>query len=157
MKKHITNGVTETHFEPNGICNRAQAVTFLWRAAGSPKPISSENPFVDVNEGSFYYDAVLWAVEEGITNGLDGTHFGPYVECTRAQVVTFLWREAAENEPAAIAANEFSDVEAGKWYSDAIDWAVAQGIANGLDDGTFGVADSCNRAQVVTFLYRADN
>ena len=92
MENGITNGVDATHFAPNTDCNRAQIVTFLWRAAGRPEPTSTNNPFEDVPEGEFYYDAVLWAVENGITNGMDATHFGPCQDCNRAQVVTFLYR-----------------------------------------------------------------
>ena len=114
------------------------------------------NPFVDVSEGSFYYDSVLWAVEKGITNGVDATHFGPYTECTRAQVVTFLWR--ANGKPNANETVGFTDVtDPSAFYFNAVRWAVENGITNGINATTFGVSQSCNRAQVVTFLYRAYN
>ena len=153
VEKGITNGATETTFNPNGNCMRAHVVTFLWRAAGSPEPTSTNNPFVDVKETDFYYKAVLWAVENEITNGLDATHFGPTVDCNRAQVVTFLWR--AMNKPAPTEANHpFTDVVEGQFYYDAMLWAVENGITNGLTETTFGPNALCNRAQVVTFLYR---
>ena len=105
----ITNGTDETHFSPLNICDRAQVVTFLWRAAGCPEPESTENPFVDVPETEFYYKAVLWAVENGITNGVDATHFAPNTDCNRAQIVTFLWRAAGCPEPTSTN-NPFEDV-----------------------------------------------
>ena len=154
VENGITNGASATTFNPDGQCQRAQVVTFLWRAAGEPAPTSAVNPFVDVKESDFYYEAVLWAVENDITNGLDPTHFGPLAICNRAQVVTFLYR--ANGNP-AVATTEcpFTDVEAGKWYEAPILWAVENGITNGMGDGTFGVDGICNRAHVVTFLYRA--
>ena len=153
VAKGVTNGATATTFNPNGNCQRAQVVTFLWRAAGSPEPTSAENPFKDVKESDFYYKAVLWAVENGITNGLTADTFGPFALCNRAQVVTFLWR--AMEEP-AVASGErpFTDVDPAAWYGPAVLWAVENGITNGMGDGTFGVGTTCNRAQVVTFLYR---
>ena len=152
VENGITNGVSETAFGPGMNCNRAQVVTFLWRAAGSPEPTVTENPFTDVEEGAFYYKAMLWAVEKGITNGMTETTFGPTVECNRAQVVTFLWRAMGKNGSSVT--SDFSDVVAGEWYEAAINWAVENGITNGMGDGTFGVGSICNRAQVVTFLYR---
>jgi hypothetical protein len=128
-------------------------VTFLWRAAGQPEPAVTSNPFVDVQPGSFYEKAVLWAVEMGITNGLDDTHFGPNASCNRAQVVTFLWRSVGF--PAVHETDIFDDVESGTWYTAAISWAVANGITNGLSATEFGVNTVCNRAQIVTFLHRA--
>ena len=153
VEKGITNGVDESHFGPFGVCNRAQVVTFLWRAAGSPAS-GAENPFTDVPDGTWYTEAVLWAVEQGITNGLTETTFGPLVNANRAHVVTFLWR--AEGKPAAATTeNPFSDVKAEQFYTDAVLWAVENQITNGMGDGTFGVDTICNRAHVVTFLYRA--
>ena len=149
----ITNGMDDTHFIPTGMCNRAQIVTFLWRAMGEPVPTTTENPFVDVTESDFFYDAVLWAHENGITNGVDATHFNPTGECNRAQAVTFLWR--ALGEPESTADVDFTDVQPGQFYSAAVAWAFEKGITNGMGEGTFGVLESCNRAQVVTFLYRA--
>ena len=150
--KGITTGATATTFNPNGNCQRAQVVTFLWRAAGSPEPTSTENPFKDVKETDFYYKAVLWAVENKITNGLDADTFGPFELCNRAQVVTFLWR--AQGSPASTADVSFTDVEAGQFYSTAVAWAVEKSITNGISATAFGVDGICNRAQVVTFLYR---
>ena len=148
----ITNGADDTHFDPNGACMRGHVVTFLWRAMGKPAPKTTVNPFVDIAKTDYYYEAVLWAYENGITNGVDSTHFGPTKECNRAQVVTFLWR--AMGKPASNAQVAFTDVEAGQFYSTAVAWAVENKITNGMPDGTFGVGTTCNRAQVVTFLYR---
>ena len=153
VENSITSGTSATTFDPNGQCMRAHVVTFLWRAAGQPEPTNTENPFVDVKETDFYYKAVLWAVEKGITNGVSATHFGPFAYCNRAQVVTFLYR--AMGSP-AIAATEcpFNDVADGAWYEAPILWAVENSITNGMGAGLFGVNTICNRAQVVTFLYR---
>ena len=153
LYKEITNGSDSFHFNPNGECLRAQVVTFLWRAAGCPEPTATENPFVDVKEGDFFHKAVLWAVEKGITNGIDATHFGPNESCNRAQVVTFLYR--AMQSPAISTADcPFADVVAGEWYEPAVLWAVENGITSGMSADTFGVDTTCNRAQVVTFLHR---
>ena len=153
VKKGITTGATATTFNPNGQCQRAQVVTFLWRADGSPEPTKTENPFTDVKPTDFYYKAVLWAVEKGITNGLTADTFGPFALCNRAQVVTFLWR--AMNKPDSSAAVAFTDVQPGQFYSTAVAWAVEKGVTNGISATEFGVGGICNRAQVVTFLYRA--
>ena len=151
--KGLTTGVDETNFGPLTACNRAQVVTFLWRAAGSPEPTITENPFVDVPAGTFYYKAVLWAVEEDITTGIDDSHFNPFGDCTRGQVVTFLWR--AMGKPDAAGESTFSDVTVpGAFYYKAVLWAVENGITAGMGDGTFGINAVCNRAQIVTFLYR---
>jgi len=152
VAKGITTGATETTFNPGDNCLRGHVVTFLWRAAGSPEPTSNENPFTDVTENDFFYKAVLWAVEKGITNGLSANKFGPYTECNRAQVVTFLWR--AMGQPDSDAAVSFTDVQSGQFYSTAVAWAVEKGITNGISATEFGVDSICNRAQVVTFLYR---
>ena len=148
----ITNGVTETLFDPEGECMRAVVVTFLWRAAGSPEPTTTVTSFVDLEESEFYYKAVLWAVEKGITKGMDDTHFGPTITCNRAQVVTFLWR--AQGSQPSSAEVSFSDVQPGQFYSTAVAWAVEHEITKGMGDGIFGTETPCNRAQVVTFLYR---
>ena len=153
LENNITTGTSATTFGPNGECLRAHVVTFLWRAAGCPEPTATENPFVDVKEGDFFHKAVLWAVENGITNGVDATHFGPTVPCNRAQVVTFLYR-AMQSPAVGTTACPFTDVVAGQWYEPAVLWAVENGITNGLSADTFGVDTTCNRAQVVTFLYR---
>ena len=152
VEKGITTGATETLFNPEGDCLRGHVVTFLWRAAGSPEPTSTYNPFSDVTENDFFYKAVLWAVENGITNGTSATEFSPYKECNRAQVVTFLWR--SQGSPDSAAEVTFTDVEEGQFYTTAVAWAVENGITNGMGDGTFGILITCNRAQVVTFLYR---
>ena len=155
VEENITTGVDDTHFGPLTACNRAQVVTFLWRVAGSPEPTANtSNPFVDVPENAFYYDAVLWAVEAGITTGISPDHFNPTGQCNRAQVVTFLWRAMGEPE-ATNTENPFSDVPAGAFYYGAVAWAVENGITTGMGDGTFAPLEICNRAQVVTFLYRA--
>ena len=153
VEKGITSGVDATHFAPGVACNRATVVTFLWSAAGEPDA-TVENPFVDVPAGSWYEKAVLWAVEQGITSGVDATHFGPGVACNRATVVTFLW--SAAGEPTVTGSNPFTDVPAGSWYEKAVLWAKANGITSGVSDTKFGAATVCNRAQVVTFLYAAN-
>jgi hypothetical protein len=152
VEKGITTGVSATIFNPDGKCTRAEVVTFLWRAAGSPDPTTTENPFDDVKEADFFYKAVLWANENNITNGLSKTTFGPLVECNRAQVVTFLWR--AQKSPASTATVTFTDVKADQFYSTAVAWAVEKNITNGISATEFGAGNPCNRAQVVTFLYR---
>ena len=156
VQEGITTGATETTFNPNGDCQRGQVVTFLWRAAGCPEPTSTNNPFTDVKEADFFYKAVLWAVENHITNGLTTTTFGPYELCNRAQVVTFLYR-AMEKPAYTTTENPFSDVVVTDFYGPAVLWAVENGITNGMGDGTFGINTTCNRAQVVTFLYRTYN
>ena len=153
INKGITTGATPTTFNPNGKCQRAQVVTFLWRAAGSPDPTTTENPFTDVKETDFFYKAVLWAVENEITNGLTKTTFGPYALCNRAQVVTFLWRSQEKPAPTSTE-HPFTDVVEGEFYYEAMLWAVEKGITKGLTTTTFGPMANCNRAQVVTFLYR---
>ena len=153
VENGITTGATATTFNPNGECQRAAVVTFLWRAAGSPEPASTVNPFTDVKETDFFYKAVLWAVEKGVTNGISATQFGPMVLCNRAQVVTFLYR-AMGNPEVTSTVNPFKDVNAADWYGPAVLWAVENGITNGMSATEFGVNTICNRAQVVTFLYR---
>ena len=166
----ITNGTDPLHFSPDRVCTRAQVVTFLWRAAGSPDPVTATNRFTDVESGAYYYNAVRWAVENGITNGTSDTTFAPDDPCTRAHVVTFLWRldktgagadtMGTETLPAASAAPlavTFTDVPAGAYYAEAVNWAVRNGITNGMTPTTFGPDDGCTRAHVVTFLYRYVN
>lgn len=148
----VTAGTDSAHFSPDGICTRAQAVTFLWRAAGSPAPKSATMPFTDVPAGSYYYNAVLWAVENGITKGTSDTAFSPDKTCTRAQIVTFLWR--SQNAPAAGSSNPFTDVAAGDYYADAVLWAVKNDITKGTGATTFSPDADCTRAQIVTFLWR---
>ena len=154
VRNGITAGTTPTTFGPNDKCMRAHVVTFLWRAAGSPEPTRTDNPFVDVKSTDFYYKPVLWAVENGITAGLDATHFGPTSYCNRAQVVTFLYRTM--NYPEVTAAdNPFTDVQAGSFYYKPVLWAMENGVTAGLTATAFGPNSICNRAQIVTFLYRA--
>ena len=155
VDKGITAGTSATTFNPNGICTRAQAVTFLWRAAGSPAAKSSAMPFTDVKAGSYYETAVLWAVENGITKGSSETMFSPDATCTRAQIVTFLWR--SQKSPAAGMANPFADVAADTYYIDAVLWAVKHNITVGTTFSIFSPDEECTRAQIVTFLYRAHN
>ena len=153
VQQGITSGTDATHFGPAQSCNRAQVVTFLWAADGRPEPKSTVNPFTDVPKDSFCEKAVLWAVEKGITSGTDATHFSPLTLCNRATVVTFLW--AAKGKPAATGENPFTDVPAGSWYEKPVLWAKANGITSGLSATEFGAGQLCNRAQVVTFLYKA--
>ena len=148
----ITQGTDATHFAPDGICTRAQAVAFLWRAAGSPKPETRTMPFTDVPAGSYYYDAVLWAVENDITKGTSDTTFSPNMTCTRAQIVAFLWR--SEKSPAAGTANPFADVKSTAYYADAVLWAVKENITRGTTNTTFSPDADCTRSQIVTFLWR---
>ena len=152
VENGITKGTDDSHFSPDGICTRAQAVTFLWRAAGSPKPETRAMPFTDVPVGSYYYDAVLWAVENGITKGTSDTTFSPNMTCTRAQIVAFLWR--SEKSPAAGTANPFADVKSTAYYADAVLWAVKENITKGTTSTTFSPDADCTRAQIVTFLWR---
>ena len=153
VEKGITTGTDATHFSPDGICTRAQAVTFLWRAAGSPAAKSAVMPFTDVKVGSYYYDAVLWAVENGITKGTSETMFSPDATCSRAQIVTFLWR--SQKSPAAGTANPFTDVKASAYYADAVLWAVKEDVTKGTTNTTFSPDANCTRAQIVTFIWRA--
>ena len=148
----ITKGTDKTHFSPNAGCTRGQVVTFLWRAAGEPV-VSGNVGFVDVAPGSYCYEAVKWAVANGITKGTDATHFSPNATCTRGQVLTFMYR--AEGEPAVGGSNGFVDVAAGSYCCNAVRWAVANGITKGTDTTHFSPNATCTRGQVVTFLYRA--
>ena len=152
VNNKITNGTSSTTFSPYKNCNRAEIVTFLWRAAGSPKPETRTMPFTDVPVGSYYYDAVLWAVENGITMGTSDTTFSPNATCSRAQIVAFLWR--SEKSPAAGTANPFADVKSDAYYADAVLWAVKENITKGTTSTTFSPNADCTRAQIVTFLWR---
>ena len=153
VEKGITSGTSAVTFDPNGNCTRAQAVTFLWRAAGSPAPKTKVMPFTDVPSGSYYYDAVLWAMEQGITKGTSDTAFSPNASCTRAQIVTFLWR--ANGSPAVSGNSAFTDVASDAYYAAAVTWAEKNGVTGGIGNGLFGSNNNCTRAQIVTFLYRA--
>ena len=148
--KGITSGVTDTLFAPNASCTRAQMVTFLWRANGSPKA-TGVNPFTDVSADAYYYDAVLWAAEKGITSGTTATTFSPDATLTRGQTVTFLWR--ANGSP-AVSGGSFSDVAADAYYASGVAWAVSEGITSGTGGNNFSPDAPCTRAQIVTFLYR---
>ena len=149
--KGITGGIGDSLFAPNQSCTRAQIVTFLWRAAGSPEP-SALSDFTDVPSDKYYAKAVAWAVENGITNGTTDITFGPDETCTRAHGVTFLSRAAKANT--ASGNSNFADVDANAYYASAIKWAVDNGITNGISSSLFGPDSSCTRAQIVTFLYR---
>ena len=155
VEKGITSGISATEFGPALTCSRAQVVTFLWRYAGSPAPKSARNPFKDVEVGLWYSNAVLWAVEQGITSGISATEFAPNQPCNRAQVVTFLWRFMQQPEPTR-ADKIFTDVESGSWYEKPVLWAQERGITAGTSANTFSPSGVCQRAQVVTFLYRTD-
>ena len=153
VEKGITKGTSDSTFTPDGVCTRAQAVTFLWRAAGSPAAKASALPFADVKAGSYYDDAVRWAVENGVTVGTSATTFSPNATCSRAQIVTFLWR--AQKSPAAGSANPFDDVAGSAYYADAVQWAVQKDITKGTGATAFSPDANCIRAQIVTFLYRS--
>ena len=150
----ITKGTDETHFSPNASCTRAQAVTFLWRAAGSPEPKATDNPFDDVKETDYFYKAVLWAVEEGITKGTGAAAFSPNSTCTRGQIVTFLHRAQGSPEPGTTD-NPFGDVTEADYYYSAVLWAVGNDITKGTSATAFSPNSTCTRGQIVTFLYRA--
>ena len=152
----ITDGATDTTFAPEGICTRGQVVTFLYRAAGSPEVKADTCKFTDVKASDYYYNAVLWAVEKGITDGTSDTTFSPNQECTRGHVVTFLYRAAGE--PAvSTATGKFTDISEGQYYYNAVLWAVEKGITDGTSDTKFSPDATCVRGQVVTFLYRYDS
>lgn len=152
VDKAVTSGKTVTTFAPNESCTRAQAVTFLWRAAGNPEPTASEMTFTDVKADSYYYKAVLWAVENKITSGMSDTLFAPDATCSRSQIVTFLYR--MQNSPESKAENPFTDVKADAYYANAVLWAVENGVTTGASATTFDPAGDCTRGQIVTFLYR---
>ncbi len=153
----VTTGVDATHFAPDRICTRAHVVTFLWRANGCPEPQYLASPFKDVKDmNKYYYKAVLWASEQGITTGYSDGTFRPDDECTRGQVVTFLWRAKGSPKPTGVA-NPFSDVPSGKYYTNAVLWALQNNITKGRTSTAFGPDDACTRGHVVTFLYRAQS
>ena len=150
----ITTGTDETHFKPGNTCTRAQIVAFLWRAKGCPTPKNRNNPFTDVKDSAYYYDAVLWAVENGVTTGTSATKFGPKKDCTRAQVVTFLWRAEGEPKLSGTQNNPFEDVKKDAYYYTAVLWAVENDITTGTGKGKFSPGRACTRGQIVSFLYR---
>ena len=153
--KGITNGTDDTHFSPEKACTRGQVVTFLWRANGSPAPKTTSHSFKDVNSKAYYYKAMLWAVENGITTGTDKTHFSPDKSCSRGQVVTFLWRAKGWEEP-TLTTTSFTDVNSNAYYYKAMLWALQKNITTGTDKTHFSPGKECTRGQVVTFLFRAD-
>ena len=154
VENNITSGTSGTEFSPDETCTRAQAVTFLWRASGQPDATGS-NPFTDVSNDSYYSDAVQWAVANVVTSGTSATTFEPDAPVTRAQVVTFLYRDAGN--PSASGSASFADVPTDAYYADAVRWAVAQGITAGTSANAFSPDEHCSRAQIVTFLYRTSD
>ena len=150
VEQGITSGTSDTTFSPNVSCTRAQMMTFLWRASGSPKA-TGVNPFIDVSADAYYYDAVLWAAEKGITSGTTATTFSPDTTLTRSQTVTFLWR--ANGSP-VVSGGSFGDVAADAYYANAVAWAVFEGITSGTGGNNFNPDADCTRAQIVTFMYR---
>ena len=149
----VAKGVGESRFSPEDPCTRGQIVTFLWRAAGCPDPVATENPFTDISPEDYYYNAVLWATQQGITKGVGKGRFSPESTCTRGQVATFLWR--AQGEPASDGyAFTYKDVPAGAYYTDAVAWASEKGITNGVGKTRFAPEGQCTRGQIVTFLWR---
>ena len=148
----ITGGMTPTTFGPEVSCTRAHAVTFLWSMSGKPEPKSTNNPFKDVTESDYYYKAVLWAVENGITGGMGEGIFGPNAICQRGQIVTFLWRMSGS--PKATIKNPFTDIQEKDYYYDAVLWAVEKGVTSGMAPDRFGPTSTCTRGQIVTFLWR---
>ena len=149
----ITGGVADDRFDPLATCTRSQMVTFLWRAAGCPEPTGTASAFTDVVAGSWYEKAVAWAAENNITDGVGDGRFAPNGIVNRAQAVTFLYR--AKGAPATTASESFTDVGSGEYYTDAVAWAVANEITNGVGDNAFAPNANCVRGQTVTFLYRA--
>ena len=150
VSNNITAGVSENKFAPNQTCTRAQAVMFLWNQAGKPV-VSRKNTFKDVKRSDWYYNAVQWAVSEGITNGTSKTTFSPSKTCNRAEIVTFLWNQAGK--PSVSASNPFKDVKSSDWYYKAVQWAVKKGVTSGTSKTTFSPTKACTRAQIVTFMY----
>ena len=153
VKNGVTSGTSASTFSPEAGCTRGQVVAFLWRAAGTPEPESTNNPFDDVKENDYFYKAVLWAVENSVTKGTSGNKFSPNETCTRGQIVAFLYR--SKGSPAVSSTtNPFRDVGAGDYFRDAVLWAVERDITRGTSNNTFSPSATCTRAQVVTFLYR---
>ena len=155
VENGITGGIGNGLFGPENTCTRAQVVTFLYAAAGKPEMDAADDPFTDVDTGDWYYNAVLWAVENGVTSGMTPTTFGPDSPCTRAQVATFLY--AAEGKPSFTATKSpFSDVSSSDWFYAPVMWAVENDVTGGVGNGLFGYERPCNRAQIATFLYKSD-
>ncbi len=156
VDNEITSGVGDNRFGPFNACTRAQVVTFLWRAAGSPGPNAYNNPFDDVDSGDYFYAAVLWAVEKGITAGVSDISFGPSQTCTRGQIVTFLWKFKNSPEPNSLS-TKFIDVDSTDYYAKPVAWAVENGVTAGASDCEFAPGATCTRGQVMTFLYKTVN
>lgn len=156
VENNITAGTSSTTFNPKQICTRAQIVTFIWRAAGSPTTNDVTNPFIDVNENAYYYKAILWAVKNGITSGTSYNRFSPNMACTRAQIVTFIWKSDGSPEPTEINAENcpFEDVNPSAYYAKAVYYAVEKGITSGVDLTHFAPNKICTRAEAVTFLWK---
>lgn len=155
-ENQITTGTSANTFSPNANCTRGQIVTFLWRVAGRPEPNAEINPFIDVSSKDYCYKAVLWAVENGITNGTSPTTFSPNAPCTRGHAVTFLWRYAGSLDAAADI-SMFQDVQKSAYYAKAVTWAVENNITNGISSTAFGPNSKCTRGQIVSFLYRMNS
>lgn len=152
-ERSFTTGVTPTVFSPGSSCTRAQTVTFLWRYCGSPEMKNAVNPFEDVHESDYFYQAVLWALERGITKGTSGHTFSPSQTVTRAETVTFFWRLRSQEMPGG-RVKTFRDVPQNAYYAFAVDWAVDSGLTKGVSETEFGPGEPCTRAQIVTFLQR---
>ena len=155
VQNKVTGGTSPNTFSPENDCTRAQVVTFLWATNGRPEPNTTDNPFKDVSNEDWYYKAVIWAVENGITGGTSASTFSPDEPCTRAQVVTFLY--AAAGRPDVDDINFFLDVPDEAWYTTPIIWAVEHGITSGIGNNRFGPDRTCTRGQIVLFLYKAMN
>ena len=149
VERNITSGTSKTTFSPNATCSKAQILTFLWHANGSPEPTAA-NPFADIQTGDYFYKAALWAAEKGLVSG---STFGANTDCTRAMTVEYMWKAAGSPAPAGKA--DFDDVPANADYAQAVAWAVEKNITSGTGDGNFSPAATCTRGQIVTFLYRA--
>ena len=154
VEHEITSGTSEENFSPDSVCTRAQIVTFLWRAAGSPEAVYG-GEFADVKESAYYAEAVAWAYQNGITAGTAAGYFGPSNPCTRSQIVTFLWR--ANGSPESGAQTRFADVSDSAWYTEAVQWAAGCGVTAGKSADSFGGNAPCTRAEAVTFLWRAES
>ena len=154
VENGITEGTSAETFSPGASCTRAQMVTFLYRAAGSPAPKSTTNPFKDISSTDYFYNAVLWAVEQGITSGTSADTFSPTATVTRGQTVTFLYRAAGSP---AVSGGSFSDVATDAYYANAVAWASQNNITSGTGNGKFSPGADCTRGQIVTLLYRANN
>ena len=152
-KHEFAVGTPSGDFQPDRPCTRAEVMTFLWRVKDQPEPVSKDNPFADVPDDSYYTKAVLWAAENGITTGLDSTHFAPDSPCTRAQAVTFLFRDFGCTPPASDD-NPFADVVPGHYYYEPVLWAFEHSLTRGVTENTFAPDALCTRAQIVTFLFR---